>query len=137
MEDASSAKKPEEPSSDPMRPEEVLPADAVNMPKEGMIGPTRIEARLAFSAKSRMMIRGLNGEQEKEKVSLTLDRALIEALRSSAGPKRLSATVNELLLQAVERAQLRALVEELENEAGPASADAYQELLDEWFADAE
>jgi len=96
-----------------------------------------MEADPAFSAKAPTMMRGKNVEQEKEKVSLTLDRALIEALRTSAGPKRLSATVNELLLQAVERARLRALVEALEIEAAPPSAAAYRELLDEWFADAE
>lgn len=136
MEDASSAKKPVEPSSDPNAPEGGSSDRRSNRAEKGTIGPIRIEAGPAFFTKSRMMIRG-SVEQEKGKVSLTLDRALIEALRSSAGPKRLSATVNELLLQAVERAQLRALVEELETEAGPASADAYQKLLGEWFADAE
>jgi len=102
---------------------------------EGTIGQIRIEAGPAFSAGPRLRVRGLNVEAEKEKVSLTLDRQLVEALRSSAGPKRLSATVNELLMQAVERVQLRALVEALEAEKGPAPAATYQELLDEWFGE--
>ena len=101
----------------------------------GTTGKIRIEAGPASSARSRLLVRGLNVEAEKEKVSLTLDRDLIDAIRKSAGPKRLSSTVNELLIQAVETAQLRTLVETLEEEEGPASAETYQELLKEWFGD--
>lgn len=94
-----------------------------------------IEAGPAFSARSRMRIRGLNvrREPEKDKVSLTIDRTLLEELRSRKTP--LSSTVNELLHRAMEQERLAALVAALEREAGPLSSDAYSRVLDQWFED--
>lgn len=104
---------------------------------EGTIGEILIEAGPAFSARTRLKVRGLNVKSpaEKEKVSLTLDQALLEDLRARAGDLPLSAVVNELLHEALARDRLRDLVERLEAEAGPAPPEAYERVLSQWFRD--
>ena len=75
--------------------------------------------------------------EEKEKVSLTLDRSLVEALRASVRPNQLSATVNQMLQRGLQHARLQQLLEELQGERGQASERSYQRLLDDWFDDAD
>ncbi len=119
--------------STPQSAQEPKPEAPSDIEPVGVIGQIWIEAGRAFSGASRLKVRGLNATQEKDKVSLTLDRELIRILRSEKGPKGLSATVNELLYAALEQAQLRTLVNELETEGGEASQDTYQRILDQWL----
>ena len=101
---------------------------------QGFIGPIWIEAGPAFSARTRLAIRGLNVElsRDKEKVSLTLDPSLLDEVRARAGEAPLSAVVNELLHQALAQDRQRALLEDLEAEAGEAPQEVYERLLEQW-----
>lgn len=73
------------------------------------------------------------GSHEKEKVSITLDRSLVAEIRAQAGGRALSASVNELLQAALAAQRLAQLVEEMEQEAGPPSAEAFDRVLAQWF----
>ena len=72
---------------------------------------------------------------DKQKVSLTLDRTLIEEIRGRFDEEKLSTAVNSLLHGALAQARLAELVDELERESGPASQDAYDGILAQWFAE--
>jgi hypothetical protein len=103
-----------------------------------LIGDIRIEARPAFSPAARLRIRGLNvlaqtATPEKEKVSITLDKPLVDEIRAQFGGRALSASINELLYAALAQVHLAALVDEMEQEAGPASPEAYERVLAQWF----
>ena len=105
---------------------------------QGLIGEIRIEAGPAFSAATRLRIRGLNvlaqtATPEKEKVSITLDKPLVDEIRAQFGGRALSASINELLYAALAQEHLAELVEEMEQEAGPASPEAYERVLAQWF----
>jgi hypothetical protein len=105
---------------------------------QGLISEVRMEAGPAFSAATRRRIRGLNvlaqtAAAEKEKVSITLDKPLVDQIRAQFGGRALSASINELLYAALAQEHLAELVEEMEREAGPASPDAYQRVLAQWF----
>jgi hypothetical protein len=69
------------------------------------------------------------------KVSITLDKPLVDAIRAHFGGRALSASINELLYAAVAQAHLGELVDEMEKVAGPASRDAYDRVLAQWFAE--
>lgn len=99
------------------------------------VGDMSTESGSRFSARSRMGVRGRNGraEPEKAKVSLTIDRTLLQELRSRKMP--LSSAVNELLHRAVEQERLAALVAQLEEDSGSLSSGAYKRVLDQWFED--
>ena len=104
----------------------------------GLIGEIRIEAGPAFSAATRLRIRGLNAlaqavTPEKEKVSITLDKPLVDEIRAQFGGRALSASINELLYAALAQEHLAELVDEMEQEAGPASPEAYERVLAQWF----
>lgn len=104
----------------------------------GLIGEIGIEAGPAFSAATRLRIRGLNvlaqaGTPEKEKVSITLDKPLVDEIRAQFGGRALSASINELLYAALAQDYLAELVDEMEQEAGPASPEAYERVLAQWF----
>ena len=71
---------------------------------------------------------------EKEKVSITLDKPLVDEIRAHFGGRALSTSINELLHAAMARERLGALVAEMEQEAGPASPEAYERVLAQWFA---
>jgi len=73
---------------------------------------------------------------EKEKVSITLDKSLVDEIRAHSEGRALSASINELLYAALAQARLRDLVADMEREAGPASPDSYERVLAQWFADA-
>lgn len=116
---------------------EVDPSD---LPEPGMIGEIRIGAGPAFSAANRFRVRGLNvlsqaAVHEKEKVSLTLDKPLLDEIRAQVGGRALSASINELLYAALAQERLGQLVEEMEQEAGPPSPEAYERVLAQWFAE--
>lgn len=71
---------------------------------------------------------------EKEKVSITLDKALVDEIRAQFGGRALSASINELLYAALAQERLAELVDQMEQEAGPASPEAYDRVLAQWFA---
>ncbi len=54
-----------------------------------------------------------------EKVSLTLDADLVAEARRLAGPRALSALVNDALRIKLQHARLRALLDEMDEEFGP------------------
>ncbi len=112
---------------------------ASDAPVRGVVGEIRIEAGSAFSPRSRLAVRALNvpleRENEKEKVSLTLDHGLVGELRALDGS--LSATVNDLLHTAIAQQRLETLLDELEAEAGPAPSDALDRVLEQWLGDDE
>ena len=97
------------------------------------------EAGSAPSAASRLRHRGLHVDAavapEKEKVSITLDKPLVDEIRAHFGGRALSAAINELLYVALARERLAELVDEMEQEAGPASPEAYDRVLAQWFAE--
>jgi hypothetical protein len=104
----------------------------------GLMGEIRIEAGPAFSAATRLRIRGLNAlaqavTPEKEKVSITLDKPLVDEIRAQFGGRALSASINELLYAALVQEHLAELVNDMEQEAGPASPEAYERVLAQWF----
>src|SRR6266851_3429951 len=106
----------------------------------GLIGEIRIEAGPAFNAATRLRFRGLNAlaqavTPEKEKVSITLDKPLVDEIRAQFGGRALSASINELLYAALAQEHLAELVDEMEEEAGAASPEAYERVLAQWFAE--
>jgi hypothetical protein len=102
-----------------------------------VIGPIWVEPGPDFSSRTRLALHGIDAaaSTDKEKVSLTLDRLLLQELRTIAGPAPLSTVVNELLHQALEHDRLRTLAEELVAEAGEPSPEAYERVLGQWFRD--
>lgn len=66
---------------------------------------------------------------------MTLDRTLVADIRERFGQRALSATINDLLHAALARERLAELVEEMEEEAGPPSADTFDRVLTQWFAE--
>jgi len=72
---------------------------------------------------------------EKEKVSITLDKALVDEIRAQFGGRALSTSINELLYAALAQERLGELVDEMEREAGPASPEAYERVLAQWFTE--
>jgi hypothetical protein len=69
----------------------------------------------------------------KEKVSITLDKPLVDEIRAQFGGRALSASINELLYAALAQEHLAELVDEMEQEAGPTSPEAYERVLTQWF----
>lgn len=114
--------------------------DSASPAERGFIGQVRLEAGPAFSAATRLRIQGLNvlplaTAPEKEKVSITLDKPLVDEIRALPGGRALSASINELLYAALAQERLGELVDEMEEEAGPASPEAYERVLAQWFAE--
>ncbi len=68
----------------------------------------------------------------KKKVSVTIDEAVLQEVRTVAGSRPFSATVNDLLADALARRRLNQLVDELEAEAGPAPIEVYEQIQEEW-----
>ena len=73
--------------------------------------------------------------QDKQKVSLTLDRDLVQEIRKHFPGQGLSTSVNALLQDTMAQSRLRELVGEMEAQAGPASQETYEHVLEQWFAD--
>jgi hypothetical protein len=70
---------------------------------------------------------------EKEKISITLDKTLVDEIRAHFGGRALSASINELLHVALAQERLAELVGQMEREAGPATPEAYDRVLAQWF----
>jgi uncharacterized protein (DUF4415 family) len=104
----------------------------------GRIGKPRIEAGPAFTAASRMAVRGLNVRKGavpgKEKISVTLDRALLEEIRQRFPGTALSSAINELLRDELANHRLGELVQDMERDAGPVPQEAYDRVLALWRA---
>jgi hypothetical protein len=62
-----------------------------------------------------------------------LDKTLVDEIRTHFGGRALSASINELLHVALAQERLAELVGQMEQEAGPASPEAYDRVLDQWF----
>ena len=92
----------------------------------------------AHDSSTRLRVRGVNvlsdsAVREKEKVSITLDKSLVEQIRSLFGERALSTSINDLLYTALAQERLSELVDEMEKEAGQASREAYEQVLAQWF----
>jgi hypothetical protein len=114
--------------------------DPVEFPERGLIGEVPVDAGPALNPATQLRVRGLNGltqaaVREKEKVSLTLDKSLVDEIRAQFGGRALSASINELLHAALAQERLGELVDEMEQEAGAPSPDAYERVLAQWFAE--
>lgn len=69
-----------------------------------------------------------------EKVSLTLDRAVLHEARGRVGRRGLSSYVDEALRLKLQQDRLRALLVELEEEHGPVADRIRSEVRREWPA---
>lgn len=72
---------------------------------------------------------------EKEKISLTLDRAVVVEIKERSGGRPLSSSVNDLLHSALVQARLNELVDEMVQEAGEPSQAAYDRVFAQWQDD--
>jgi hypothetical protein len=109
----------------------------LKMPESGIVGQIRIAAGPAFGAATRLKIPGINTAHEKQKLSITLDKPIVEEIRELFGEQAaMSTSINDLLRGALAQYRLNALVDSMEEEAGPASADAYERVFAQWFEEA-
>jgi hypothetical protein len=99
----------------------------------GLIGEIRLAAGPGFSASTRLRVAGLNTAFEKEKLSITLDKPVVEEIRELFGERPLSASINDLLQGALVQHRLGLLVDQMEEEAGSASPEAYERVFAQWF----
>lgn len=67
-----------------------------------------------------------------EKVSLTLDEALLAEARSRVGQRGLSAFVNHALERELQRDRLTGLLSRMDAEAGPVPDDLVDEARKQW-----
>jgi hypothetical protein len=102
----------------------------LKMPESGIVGQIRIAAGPAFGAATRLKIPGINTAHEKQKLSITLDKPIVGEQAA------MSTSINDLLRGALAQYRLNALVDSMEEEAGPASADAYERVFAQWFEEA-
>lgn len=117
-------------------PGEMEPASIAERRLADEIG---LEADPVASSAARLRGRGLDvfaqAAVEKEKVSITLDKPLVDEIRVQFGGRPLSTSINELLHAALAQRRLAELVGELEQEAGSPSPEAYERVLAQWFAE--
>ena len=66
------------------------------------------------------------------KVSLSLDRDLVEQARTLAGSRGLSALVNEALRVQLQHERIRRLLDEMDDEYGPVPEHVMEEVCREW-----
>ena len=66
------------------------------------------------------------------KVSLSLDRELVEQARTLAGSRGLSALVNEALRVQLQHERVRRLLNEMDDEYGPVPEHVMEEVRQEW-----
>lgn len=62
------------------------------------------------------------------RISITLDRKVADELRQTAGPRGVSAYVNEAVRQQLQAARLRKMLKEMEEEAGPIPPEVQAEV---------
>jgi hypothetical protein len=72
---------------------------------------------------------------EKEKLSITVDKTVVDEIRASFGEKRLSTSINHLLHEALAQERLRSLIEEMEAEMAPPSPESYERVFAQWYGD--
>ena len=115
-------------------------SDPASPPERELAEGIRREAGSALSAVARFRGRRPDvltqaAAPEKEKVSITLDKALVDQIRAQFGGRALSTSINELLYAALAQERLRELVDEMEQEVGPVSPEAYERVLAQWFTE--
>lgn len=120
------------------KPRRDAPANEPASPAEqAMTGKTPTGGGAAATA-AWLRLRGLSVDvqpvPEKEKVSITLDKPLVDEIRAHFSGRPLSASINELLYAALARERLGDLVDAMERETGPVPAEAYERVLAQWFA---
>lgn len=71
-----------------------------------------------------------------EKVSLTLEEALVEQARQAVGPRGLSAYVNEALRRQLQRDRLIAFLDETDRRYGTVPPEVMEEVRRSWPGDA-
>ena len=103
------------------------------VPAEGVIGDIRIATGPAFDAAARLRVAGTNTAHEKEKLSVTLDKSIVEEIRALSGGRPMSTSINVLLHDALAQHRLGELVAEMEGTAGPVTAEAYERVFSQWF----
>ena len=67
-----------------------------------------------------------------EKVSLSLDREIVDKARRIAGPRGLSALVNDALRLRLQQERLRALLAEMDAEYGPVRPEDMEDARKAW-----
>ncbi len=67
-----------------------------------------------------------------EKVSLSLDREIVDKARRIAGPRGLSALVNEALRLRLQQERLRVLLAEMDAEFGPVPPEDMEDARKTW-----
>jgi hypothetical protein len=67
-----------------------------------------------------------------EKVSLSLDREIVDKARRIAGPRGLSALVNDALRLRLQQERLRALLAEMDAEFGPVRPEDMEKARKTW-----
>jgi hypothetical protein len=92
-------------------------------------------ARKKTPTQKQLKVLARSAAQQKEKVSLTLDKPLVDEIRAQFEGRALSTSINELLYVALAQERLGELVDEMEREAGPPSPEAYERILAQWFAE--
>jgi hypothetical protein len=75
----------------------------------------------------------MNVAHEKEKLSVTLDKSIVEEIRALSGGRPMSTSINVLLRDALAQHRLGELVAEMEETAGPVTAEAYERVFSQWF----
>lgn len=79
---------------------------------------------------------GFPGDREEQaELSVTLDKSIVEEIRAEFGEQPISTTINSLLHSALDHARLNRLVDNMIDEAGQPSDEAYERVLAQWFAD--
>jgi len=72
---------------------------------------------------------------EKVKVSLTLDRDLVEEIRETFGGQALSTMVNDLLRGAMIQQRVAELADQMIEESGPPTQEDIDQVWTEWLAE--
>ena len=100
---------------------------------EGAAGGIRIGAGPAYRAATRLQVSGMNTAYEKEKLSITLDRPIVEEIRELSGGAPLSTSINALLRDALSQYHLGELVAQMQEDAGPVTAETYERVFSQWL----
>ena len=103
------------------------------IPTEGAAGDIWIGAGPAYRAATRLQVSGMNTAHEKEKLSITLDRPIVEEIRELSGGAPLSTSINALLRDALSQYHLGELVAQMQAEVGPVTAETYEHVFSQWL----
>jgi hypothetical protein len=114
------------------RPSRAL-GSGIQIPAKGVGGHIRSGAGPAYMAATRLQVSGTTTAHEKAKLSITLDRPIVEEIRELSGGTPLSTTINALLRDALSRYHLGELVAQMQEEAGPVTAEAYEHVFSQWL----